>query len=56
MLTTSKTHTSMNDMIHLLTAIGLSPVAVVQHTFTHKQYIKQHNNNRTTQITTNLEE
>ena len=28
------------DMINLLTAIGLSPVAVEQYTFTHKQYIK----------------
>jgi len=30
-------------MIYLLTAIGLDPVAVVQYTFTHKQYIEQHN-------------
>jgi hypothetical protein len=27
-----------------------------QYTFTHKQYIEQQNNNRTTQITTNVEE
>jgi hypothetical protein len=31
-------------------------VAVVQYTFTQKQYIEKHGNNRTTQITTNLEE
>jgi hypothetical protein len=31
------------DMIYLLTAIGLTPSAVEQHTFTHKQYIEQHN-------------
>jgi len=30
----------------LLTAIGLKPVAVVQYTFTHKQYTEQHNENR----------
>ena len=39
------------DMIYVLTAIGLSPVVVVQYTFTHKQYntiqkkyTEQHNN------------
>jgi len=26
----------------LSTAIGLTPMAVVQYTFTHKQYIEQH--------------
>ena len=33
------------DMIYLLTAIGLTPSAVVglQYTFTHKQCIEQHN-------------
>jgi hypothetical protein len=31
-------------------------VAVVQYAFTHKQYAEQHKNNRTTQITTALEE
>jgi len=31
------------DMIYLLTAVGLKPVAVVQYTFTHKQYLEQHN-------------
>ena len=31
------------DIIYLLTALGWHPVAVVQHTFTHKQYIAQHN-------------
>ena len=37
--------------------LGSHPVAVVQYTFTHKQYIKQHKTiHRTTQITTNLEE
>jgi len=29
-----------------LTAIGLTPVAVVQYTFTHKQYIEQHNRHK----------
>jgi len=29
-------------MMYLLTAIGLTTVAVVQYTFTHKQYIEQH--------------
>jgi len=48
-------------MIYLLTAIGLSPggsitVHIYTHTHTHTQYIKNTNNNRTTQITTNLEE
>ena len=33
------------DMI-CLTAIGLTPVAVVQYTFTHKQYIEQHNRHK----------
>jgi hypothetical protein len=43
--------------------LGSHPVAVVQYTFTHKQYREQHklqqnntNYNRTTQIKTNLEE
>jgi len=27
----------------LLSAFGLTTVAVVQYTFTHKQYIEQHN-------------
>jgi hypothetical protein len=36
--------------------LGSHPVAVVQYTFTHKQHTEQHKNNRTTQITTNLEE
>jgi hypothetical protein len=31
------------DMIYLLTALGWHPVAVVQYTFTHKQYTEQHN-------------
>jgi hypothetical protein len=31
------------DMIYLLTAIGWHPVAVVQYTFTHRQYTEQHN-------------
>jgi hypothetical protein len=31
-----------NILIYVLTAVGLSPVAVVQYTFTHKQYIEQH--------------
>jgi hypothetical protein len=31
------------DMIYLLTAIVLTPVAAVQYTFTHKQYVEQHN-------------
>jgi cell division protein FtsL len=31
-------------MMYLLTAIGLThPVAIVQYTFTHKQYTEQHN-------------
>jgi len=30
-------------MIYLLTAVGWHPVAVVQYTFTHKQYTEQHN-------------
>jgi len=30
-------------MIYSLTAIGLTPGGVVQYTFTHKQYIEQHN-------------
>ena len=29
-------------MIYLLTAVVLSPGAVVQYTFTHKQYTEQH--------------
>jgi hypothetical protein len=33
-----------NMMIDIfLTAIGLAPVAVVQYTFTHKQYTEKHN-------------
>jgi hypothetical protein len=38
-------------MIYLLTAIGLSPVAEVQYTFTHKQYIERYKKtiHRTTQ-------
>ena len=35
-----------------LTAIGLTPVAVVQYTFTHKQYIEQHNRHKTIHRTT----
>jgi len=32
------------DMIYFLTAIGLTPGgSTVQYTFTHKQYIEQHN-------------
>jgi len=31
-------------------------VAILHYTFTHRQYIEQYNNNRTQQITTNLEE
>jgi len=31
------------DMKYLLTEIGWHPVAVVQYTFTHKQYTEQHN-------------
>jgi len=34
------------DTIYLLTAIGLTPGAVIQYTITHKQYIEQHNENR----------
>ena len=34
--------------------LGCNPVAV--HIYTHKQYIELHNNNRTAQITTNVEE
>jgi len=30
-------------MVYLLTTVGLTPVAVVQYTFTHKQYTEQHN-------------
>jgi cell division protein FtsL len=30
-------------MMYLLTAIGLTPLAVIQYTFTHKQYTEQHN-------------
>jgi len=33
-------------MIYLLAAVGLTPVAVVQYTFTHKQYIEQHNRHK----------
>ena len=34
---------SINDMmIYLLNIIGLTPGAVVQYTFTHKQNIEQH--------------
>jgi len=41
-------------MIYLLTAVGLSPGGSTHlHT---QQYIEQHNNNRTTQITNNVEE
>ena len=29
----------VSDLIYLLTAIGLSPEAEVQYTFTHKQYV-----------------
>jgi hypothetical protein len=32
-----------NALIYLLTAIGLTPVAVVHYTFTRKQYTEQHN-------------
>jgi len=39
-------------MIYLLTAIGLSPVAVVQYTFTHKQYTELHKTNNTRNNTT----
>jgi len=31
------------DVIYLLTAVRFHLVAVVQYTFTHKQYIEQHN-------------
>ena len=34
------------DMIYLLTAIGWHPVAAVQYTFTHKQYIEQRNRHK----------
>jgi hypothetical protein len=43
-------------MIYLLIAIGLSPVAVVQYTFTHKQYIELYKTNNTWNNTTVLEE
>jgi len=33
-------------MIHLLTAIGLTPGGIVQYTFTHKQYTEQHNRHK----------
>jgi hypothetical protein len=36
-----------DDMICLLTAIGLPPGAVVQYTFTHKQYTERHKTNNT---------
>ena len=35
------------DMAYLLTAIGCHPVAVVQYTFTHKQYTERHKTNNT---------
>jgi len=35
------------DMIYLITAIGRHPVAVVQYTFTHKQYTEQNNRQKT---------
>jgi len=34
-------------MIYLLTAIGWHTVAIVQYTFTHKQYTKKHNTHTT---------
>ena len=40
---TSETEVIRYDMIYMLTAVGLTPVAVAQYTFTHKQYIEQHN-------------
>ena len=43
-------------MIYLLTAIGLSPGAVVQYTFTHKQYTERYETNNTQNNTTILEE
>jgi hypothetical protein len=36
-------------MMYLLTAIGGHPVAVVQYTFTHKQYTEQHNDTEYTE-------
>jgi hypothetical protein len=35
------------DMIYMLTAIGLTPLAVVQYTFTQKQYRERHKTNNT---------
>jgi hypothetical protein len=39
----------INDMIYLLTAIGLSPgdSSTIQYTFTHKQYIERYKTNNT---------
>jgi len=34
-------------MIYLLTAIGSHPLAVVQYTYTHKQYTEWHKTNNT---------
>ena len=34
-------------MIYLLTAMGCHPVAEVQYTFTHKQYIERYETNNT---------
>ena len=40
-------------IIYLLTAVGLHPVAVVQYTFKHKQYIQRHKTNNAQNNTTN---
>jgi hypothetical protein len=42
-------------MIYLLTATGLSPVAIVQYTFTPKQYTERHKTNNTQNNTEMLE-
>jgi hypothetical protein len=33
-------------MIYIYLQLGLQPVAVVHYTFTHKQYIEQHNRHK----------
>jgi len=35
----------------LLTAVGLAPGPVIQYTFTHKQYVEQHNETEYTERT-----
>jgi hypothetical protein len=43
-------------MVYLLTAMGSHPVAVVQYTFTHKQYTERHKTNNVQSNTKILEE